>query len=72
VSAWQVIHERNRLRVLVVAGREDLDEASLTMRLLQALGTQGAILPEIWIERVAAIPRSVAGKAPLIIESKAD
>lgn len=61
---WQVVQEREKLRVLVV----DLptEESVLASALKQALTARGAVVPSLQIQRVAAIPRSAVGKAPLV------
>jgi putative adenylate-forming enzyme len=71
-SAWQVIHDRTGLRVLLVGARDDLDERSLLTAISQVLEAQGAMPIETRVERVAAIPRTTTGKAPLILESRTD
>jgi hypothetical protein len=37
---------------------------------LQAQAAQGAIVPPIHIQRVAAIPRNASSKAPLIVSHR--
>ena len=67
---WQVLQEPTGLRVLV-AGLQDEPgaEEALKARLSHELAAQGAVVPSIAVERVAAIPRGAAGKAPLITAS---
>jgi len=64
-SGWQVRQEPDGLTVLV-NGSDTLDEAALRGALRQALAAQGAIVAQITVQRVAAIPKTAAGKAPLI------
>jgi phenylacetate-CoA ligase len=66
-SGWQVVQERDGLRVLLSGGQEGLSEETLINALQQALVEQGVMVPLIHIQRVAAIPRNASGKAPLIV-----
>lgn len=66
-SGWQVVQEQDELRVLLSGASESLNEATLLDMLYQALAAQGAIVPPVRIQRVAAIPRNASGKAPLIV-----
>lgn len=62
-APWQVIRHPDRLEILV-AGPVDADV--FQSRLTQALGAAGAQALPITVERVAAIPRTALGKAPLV------
>jgi phenylacetate-CoA ligase len=66
VGAWQVVQESDGLRVLVAEPRSGFDAAPLGERLRQSLIAQGALATPVLIEQVAAIPRTLNGKAPLI------
>ena len=64
---WQVVQEGQGLRVLVAdftGNASDLETA-----LQKVLHARGVKLPVIQIERVAGIPRSTVGKAPLVKRS---
>jgi phenylacetate-CoA ligase len=67
VSGWQVVQEQDGLKVLLSGVQERFSEEKLLAALQQALAHQGAIVPPIHIQRVAAIPRNASGKAPLIV-----
>lgn len=67
VSGWQVIQERDGLRVVLSGAPAGLSEEILLETLRQALTEQGAVVPAIHIQQVAAIPRNASGKAPLIV-----
>jgi len=67
VSGWQVVQERDGLQVLLSGGQEEPSEETLTNALQQALARQGAKVPPIRIQHVAAIPRNASGKAALIV-----
>src|SRR5262245_53558905 len=66
VRAWQIAQEADGLRVLLSGAREGFSDESLVDALRQALRDQGVVISNVEIQRVAAIPRSAAGKAPLI------
>jgi putative adenylate-forming enzyme len=66
VSGWQVVQEADGLRVLLSGVRGELKDEMLADTLRQALSEQGAIVPRVEVPRVPAIPKTVAGKAPLI------
>jgi phenylacetate-coenzyme A ligase PaaK-like adenylate-forming protein len=66
VSGWQVVQESDGLRVLLSGVRGEFEDEMLADTLRQALSEQGAIVPLVEVQRVSAIPKTVAGKAPLI------
>lgn len=66
VSAWQIVQENDGLHVLLVGVREGFEDEQLAETIRQALADQGIIVPLVAVQRVAAIPRSATGKAPLI------
>ena len=66
VSGWQVIQEMGGLRVLLSGVRGAFEDEMLADTLRQALAEQGAIIPRAEVQRVASIPKTAAGKAPLI------
>lgn len=61
---WQVVQEPQGLRVLVADFTGNDSDLEATLR--KMLETRGVLLPAIQIERVASIPRSAVGKAPLV------
>jgi putative adenylate-forming enzyme len=65
-SGWQVIQESDGLNVLLSGINAEFAEEVLVGELQKALGAQGVIIPAIKIQRVAAIPKTAGGKAPLI------
>jgi len=66
-SGWQVLQEADEgLAVLVSGERDGFADEELMDRLTQPLAEQGARVPSIWVQRVPAIPKSPAGKTPLI------
>jgi phenylacetate-CoA ligase len=65
-SGWQIKQHRGDLEVLVAQPR-DLDPDVLAASVREALAAQGIRPPDIQIRKVATIPRTALGKAPLII-----
>jgi len=66
VSGWQVVQEADGLRVLLSGVRGELEDDMLAGTVRQALVSQGAIVPRVEVQRVDSIPKTAAGKAPLI------
>ncbi len=65
MSSWQVIDEREGLRVLP-AGARIVDPAAVTASLTQALERVGAAGVPVQAALVDSIPRTALGKAPLV------
>ncbi|MCZ7574359.1 MAG: hypothetical protein M5U01_37895 [Ardenticatenaceae bacterium] len=66
-SGWQVVQEADDgLTVLVSGVRDELTDQTIVARLREALAAHGALVPRVSVKRVAAIPKTAAGKAPLI------
>jgi phenylacetate-CoA ligase len=65
-SGWQVIQGDADLTLLLSGLREAVADETIRDALSQALAAQGAVVPPIHVQRVAAIPKTAAGKAPLI------
>lgn len=66
VSGWQVVQEADGVRVLLSGVRGELEDETLAGTLRQAVAEQGANVPRVEVQRVASIPKTAAGKAPLI------
>jgi len=67
ISGWQVIQEADDgLTVLLSGVRSGLADEALVDQLTRALVEQNVRAPRITIQRVAAIPKTASGKAPLI------
>ena len=66
VRGWQVVQEADGLHVLLSGVRGEFGDEMLTVPLRQALAEQGAIVPHVEVQRVDSIPKTAAGKAPLI------
>jgi phenylacetate-coenzyme A ligase PaaK-like adenylate-forming protein len=67
VSGWQVIHEADdSLSVLLCGANGAVTSDALKGRLAQALSEHGASVPHITIRQVSTIPKTSAGKAPLV------
>jgi phenylacetate-CoA ligase len=67
VRAWQVVQERDRLRVLVVGARPGFDPGAVVDALRRSLAAGGARVPEIRIDPVESLVRAPSGKASLVI-----
>lgn len=65
-SGWQVVQETNGLNVLLSGASASMVDAELVDALAQALATQGIYVPPITVQQVATIPKTAAGKTPLI------
>ena len=65
-SGWQVVQEAKGLNVLLSGASANLVDAELARAIVQALATQGIDVPPITIQHVDSIPKTTAGKAPLI------
>ncbi len=66
VSGWQVIQEADSLHVLLSGVHGEFGDEMLADSLQHALREQGAIVPRVEVQRVDSIPKTAAGKAPLI------
>lgn len=67
VSGWQVVQEADAsLTVLLSGVRDGLVDDALTDRIAQTLAGRGVYVPHIQVQRVAAIAKTAAGKAPLV------
>lgn len=68
VSGWQVVQEADKsLTVLVTGVTPELANQALEEDLKQALAEQSGLVPQLRVQRVAAIPKTAAGKAPLVV-----
>jgi phenylacetate-coenzyme A ligase PaaK-like adenylate-forming protein len=65
-SGWQVIQQVNNLTVLLSGVPEFFANEPLVNKLTEELTAQGVVIPQIWVQRVSVIPKTIAGKAPLI------
>lgn len=63
---WQVTQEPTSLDILLVKLPNGYRDEAIIEPLRRELAAKGAVLPEIRVRRVAAIPRGATGKAPLI------
>jgi phenylacetate-coenzyme A ligase PaaK-like adenylate-forming protein len=66
VREWQIVQEPAGLAVLLARPDPELDDASLVRDLRRELASVGAGETAIRIERVERVPRTAAGKAPLV------
>jgi putative adenylate-forming enzyme len=67
ISGWQIVQEADdHLTVLLSGVRNEMVDTTLADTLMQSLISEGVNVPSIQIQRVAVIPKTVSGKAPLI------
>lgn len=67
VSGWQIVQQAdNGLTVLLTGVRDGLADEALQKDLARSLAQERVVVPYIRIQRVEAIPKTAAGKAPLI------
>ncbi len=66
VSGWQVVQEADGLHVLLSGVRGEFGDEVLADSLRKALAEQRAMVPGVEVQRVTSIPKTAAGKAPLI------
>jgi putative adenylate-forming enzyme len=67
VSGWQVTQQADDGLVLLLTGvRNGLTDEALINQITRSLAQEGIRAPYIHVQRVAAIPKTAAGKAPLI------
>jgi phenylacetate-coenzyme A ligase PaaK-like adenylate-forming protein len=64
-AGWQIVQRPDDLEILLVRPHR-VDIAALATQVRSALAGQGAVAPPVAIREVASIPRTAAGKAPLI------
>lgn len=65
-GGWQVVQEPEGLIVLLSGVREGFADSRLVDSLRRELAAQEVIVPSVKVRRIPAIPRTRAGKAPLI------
>jgi hypothetical protein len=65
-GGWQIVQEPEDLTVLLSGVREGFADAALADSLRRELEAQGVIMSPVKVRRVATIPRTTVGKAPLI------
>ena len=66
VSGWQVVQETNGLHILLAHVHGALDDGQIESSVKQVLAAQEAVVPPIQVQRVDALPQTIAGKAPLV------
>jgi hypothetical protein len=67
VGGWQVVQQADDgLMVLITGMRNGLTDEVLIEKLARSLSQEGVRVPYIKVQHVTAIPKTEAGKAPLI------
>ena len=65
-SAWQVVQERDGLRVLLSGTLNGVNDARLVDAITRNLMAQNVLAPRISVQHVDVIPKNSTGKTPLI------
>ena len=65
-SGWQVVQEKDRLRVLLGGVRNGAHDALIVAAITRNLTAQNVLAPQISIQHVDVIPKNATGKTPLI------
>lgn len=65
-SGWQVVQEADGLSLWLAGAMSDVADTALVESLTTALAAQGVRSLPIRIKHVATIPKTAAGKAPLV------
>ncbi len=66
-SGWQVVQEADGLRILLSGAKNGAADVALVQSLTNALAGQGVAGLPIQVQHVVAIPKTKAGKAPLVM-----
>jgi phenylacetate-coenzyme A ligase PaaK-like adenylate-forming protein len=66
VNGWQIVQSATSLRILLGGVHGEVDDAQLSSALEKVLVSQGAVAPQIAVERLTAIPKAISGKTPLV------
>jgi phenylacetate-coenzyme A ligase PaaK-like adenylate-forming protein len=67
ISGWQVIQETDTsLTILLSGARNGVRDETVTDAIRKELTSEGVLIPQIKIQRIAEIPKNTSGKAPLI------
>ena len=66
VSGWQVVQEKNALRVLLSGAQNTVNDSQLINAITSNLTTQNVLVPQISVQHVNVIPKNATGKTPLI------
>lgn len=66
VSGWQVVQEKDGLRVLLSGRLNGANDALIVDEITRNLTAQNVLAPRISVQHVDVIPKNATGKAPLI------
>jgi hypothetical protein len=61
-----VVQEADGLHILLAQVHGALDDRQIKSQVQDALAAKAAVVPPIQVQRVDAIPQTIAGKAPLV------
>lgn len=66
VSGWQVVQEKDGLRVLLSGAQNNTNEIQVVDAITRNLTAQDVLIPQISVQHVDVIPKNATGKVPLI------
>ena len=66
VSGWQVVQEKDGLRVLLSGARNGAQDTLIVDAIARNLTAQNVLIPQISVQHVDVIAKNATGKAPLI------
>ena len=66
VSGWQVVQEKDELRVLLSGTQNNVNYNQLVEAITHNLTSQNVLAPQISVQHVDVIPKNATGKTPLI------
>jgi phenylacetate-coenzyme A ligase PaaK-like adenylate-forming protein len=73
VAGWQVVQQPDDGLVVLLVGEVDgLADERLSERLIHSLAQEGVRVPYVRVRHVAAIPKTSAGKMPLVTLARAE
>ena len=66
VSGWQVVQEKDGLRVLLSGAQNNTNDTQVVDAITRNLTAQNVLTPRISVQHVDVIPKNATGKTPLI------
>jgi phenylacetate-coenzyme A ligase PaaK-like adenylate-forming protein len=66
VSGWQVVQEKDGLRVLLSGALNGANDTQVVDAITRNLTAQNVLAPQISVQHVDVIPKNATGKAPLV------
>jgi phenylacetate-coenzyme A ligase PaaK-like adenylate-forming protein len=66
VSGWQVVQEKDGLRILLSGAQKNTNEIQVVDAITRNLTAQDVLIPQISVQHVDVIPKNATGKTPLV------